>query len=177
MIIMKKLLYFIFFTSQIIFSQEVLKNSFDDIYQSDGLIYKKATNEFFTGTIEFYKDEKILKHKLVYKDGYLVSETYFHKKPNHLKPYYEFIYHREKTNLETKKFTVAVIKRYDKNGVLRHSKEYSKNGKLEKRQYFSKNGKIGSYTEYKEGVKHGKDIFYRKDRECCKFYENGQRIK
>jgi antitoxin component YwqK of YwqJK toxin-antitoxin module len=174
---MKKLFYFILFTSQLILSQEVLKNSFDDIYQSDGLIYKKATNEFFTGTIEFYKDEKILKHKLVYKDGYLLSETYFHNKPNHLKPHYEFIYHREKTNPETKKFTVAVIKGYDKNGVLRHNKEYSKNGKLEKREYFTKNGKIRFQTEYKEGVKHGKHTYFKKDRECCTIYENGKKVK
>lgn len=174
---MKKLFYFLLLSSQILISQEILKNSFEDIYQSNGLIFKKVTNELFTGTIEFYKDEKILKHKLVYKEGYLESETYFHNKPNDLKPYYEFIYYRDKTNPETKKFTVAVIKHYDKNGVLRHNKEYSKNGKLEKRQSFTKDGKIKSHTEYKEGIKHGKDSYFRKDEECSRFYENGQRIK
>lgn len=46
---MKKLFYFIFISSQLIISQDVLKNSFDDIYQSDGLIYRKVTDELFTG--------------------------------------------------------------------------------------------------------------------------------
>jgi antitoxin component YwqK of YwqJK toxin-antitoxin module len=174
---MKKLFYFILFTSQLIISQEVLKNSFDDIYQSNGLIYRKGTNELFTGTIEFYKNKEVLNRKLVYNEGYLQSDTFFHNKPNELKPYFEFIYHKEKTNPDTKEFTVASRKQYDKNGVLRHHNQYSKNGKLEKRQYFTKNGKIRSQTEYKEGVKHGKDIFYRKDKECCTVYENGKKVK
>lgn len=170
---MKKLFYFILFTSQLILSQEVIKNSFDNIYQSNGLIYKKETNELFTGTIEFYKNEKVLNRKLVYYEGYLESDTFFHK----LKPYLVFIYHKEKTNPNTKEFTVASRKHYDKNGVLRHHTQYSINGKLEKKQYFTKNGKIRSQTEYKEGVKHGKDIFYRNDKECCTIYENGKKVK
>ena len=174
---MKKLFYFILFTSQLTISQEVLKNSFDDIYQSNGLIYRKGTNELFTGTIEFYRNEEVLNRKLVYNEGYLESETFFHNNSKELKPNFEFTYHKEKTNPDTKEFTVASRKHYDKNGVLRHHNQYSKNGKLEKRQYFTKNGKIRSQTEYKEGVKHGKDIFYRKEKECCKLYENGQRIK
>ena len=63
---MKKLFYFIFFFSQLVISQVVFKNSFYDIYQSDGLIYRKGTNELFTGTIEFYKNEEVLNRKLVY---------------------------------------------------------------------------------------------------------------
>ena len=174
---MKKFTYILLFTSQIIFSQDVLKNSFDDICQSNGLIILKKTNELFTGSVEFYKDEKFLNHKLNYKEGYLESEIYFHKKPNHLKPFYEFIYHKEKSNPETKKFTVAIRNHYDKNGVLRHRKEFSKNEKLVKSQYFTKDGKIKSYCEYKEGVKHGKYVYYRKDRECISFYENGKKMK
>lgn len=174
---MKKILYLLILISQIIVSQEVLKNSFDDIFQSNGLIYRKLTNELFTGSIEFYKNENVLKRKLVYKEGYLESDIFFHNKPNDLKVNYEFIYHKEKINPKTKEFTIAVIKHYDKNGVLRHYNEYSKNGKLEKRQYFSKDGKIKSHTEYKEGVKHGKDIYYRKDEACVKLYENGKKIK
>ena len=173
---MKKLFYFIFISSQLIISQDVLKNSFDDIYQSDGLIYRKVTDELFTGSIEFYKKENVLNRKLVYKEGYLESDTFFHNKPNDLKSYYEFIYHKEKSNPKTKKFTVAIINQYDKNGVLRHKKEFSKNGKLLKNQYYTKNGKLKSYCEYKNGVKHGKYVYYKKDRECIIFYENGKKI-
>jgi antitoxin component YwqK of YwqJK toxin-antitoxin module len=174
---MKKLFYFILFFSQVVLSQEVLKNSFDGIYQSDGLIYRKASNELFTETIEFYKNEEVLNRKLVYNEGYLESDTFFHNNSNELKTYFEFIYHKEKTNSDTKEFTVASRKHFDKNGVLRHHIQYSKNGKLEKREYFTKNGKIRSLTEYKDGVKHGKDIFYRKDKECCTVYENGKKVK
>jgi antitoxin component YwqK of YwqJK toxin-antitoxin module len=175
---MKYILFILLFGLNPCHSQETFTNSHDDIYVENGVFYKYANHQPFTGTIEFIKKNGVIVTKETYKDGYLTNEYRYYNKSSRGKIYQETVYYEEKINSVHSKFKPKKIISYHPDGEIYCIKHFDLAGDKILEEEFE-NAKLVYSCEFRNGKKNGKEFCITR-KECGNeiiTYSNGKKVQ